>query len=166
MERITRFLRYYFLRLTRLRGSLHELSLGAALGAAVSCTPTIPLHTLIILLIGSLFRINLLAAIIVSTLICNPLTIVPIYYLCWRTGNFIFPHRLHWEHIHRLVFQIEEAGFLSSFVMLRQVGKNTALVMLTGGIVLAVPVAILVYILTRHFLLRSRQKRYSKHVLK
>ena len=38
--------------------------------------------------------------------------------------------------------------------------------MLTGGIVLAVPVAILVYILTRHFLLRSRQKRYSKHVLK
>ncbi|HHL34074.1 MAG TPA: DUF2062 domain-containing protein, partial [Desulfobulbaceae bacterium] len=44
---IRRTAKYYLVRLKRLQGSPHSLAMGAAIGAAVAITPTLPLHTII-----------------------------------------------------------------------------------------------------------------------
>ena len=163
--KLPRPLLLYYRRAQRLRGSVDSLALGAALGAAIATTPTMPLHTFITIGLALLLRINVVAAILAGTLISNPLPIVPQYYLVWRVGNFFFPGQLSWERILSILHQIEEQGILSSLDVLRGVGSDTIKIMLCGGMVLAVPAGLITYFLARWFFIHIRRKRREKHLL-
>ncbi len=60
---------------------------GFSLGLFVAFLP-FPAHTLTVVLMALLLRVNIAAAII-GTLVNNPLTIVPIFLLAYRTGLFL-----------------------------------------------------------------------------
>ena len=124
-----------------------------------------PLHTFITIGFALMLRVNMVAALLAGTIISNPLTIVPQYYLVWRVGNFFFPGQLSWGRIHSILQQIEEQGFLSSMEVLRGVGWDTIKIMLCGGMILAIPAGVVTYFLARWFFIRIRSKRREKHLL-
>lgn len=158
-------LRLYYRRAQRLRGSIDSLALGAALGAAIAMTPIMPLHTFLTIAAALALRVNVVAALLAGTILSNPLTIVPQYYLAWRVGNFVFPDQLSWARIQSILYQIEEQGFLSSLDVLRGAGWDTIKVMLCGGVVLSLPAGLIAYFLARWFFIRIRRKRQEQHLL-
>ena len=160
-----RTIRYYFIRLKRLRGTPYSLAMGAALGAAVAITPTLPLHTVMIICLTLLFRVNTIAGIIIATLISNPLTFIPQYWLAWRIGDWIFPGRLDWSRIQTFLEAIRHQSLLDSLRTFSHLSVDALLVLQTGGIILAIPTGVGTYFLTRAFFEKIQKKRQQKHLL-
>lgn len=158
--------RYYYLRFLRLQGDPHSLAMGVAIGLFIGITPTIPLHTVLAMAFCWLLGGNILAAFIAAAGISNPLTWLPQYYLSWRIGDWLLPGRLSWERIQNLLSQLSSgADFEQSLTLLAQMGTDAALVMLMGGILLAIPFTCLGYIFTLKFFRAIRRKRMEKHIL-
>lgn len=162
---IHRTVKYYTLKFMRLRGSPHALAMGVALGVFFGLTPTVPLHTIAIIGITLIMRVNTIAGLIAATVVSNPLTMVPQYYLCWRIGNFILPDRLTWERIEEVLSVLKTAGFVESLKSTTQLSADAIAVMLTGGFVLGLPMAVLSYLLSFYFFNKLREKRRQKHLL-
>ncbi len=160
-----RAVRYYYLRCIRLQGSPSSLAMGAAVGAAIAVTPTLPLHTIIIIPTTLLLRINTIAALIAGTIISNPLTFAAQYYLSWKIGDLLLPHRLTWERLQEVLALTKEAGFIEGAKILSHLSVDAMLVMLTGGIVLAVPLGLATYFCSYRFFDHLYKKRQQKHLL-
>jgi hypothetical protein len=159
--------RYYYLKFLRLQGDPHSLALGVAVGLFVGITPTIPLHSALILILAWILRGNILAALIAATAISNPLTWLPQYYFCWRLGSWLLPGRLSWTRIQELLGVLTSGtGFKESLALLGQLGLEAVAVMLVGGILLAIPFTCAGYILSFKFFRALRKKRQEKHILK
>ena len=158
--------KYYYLKFLRLQGDPHSLALGVAIGLFVGVTPTIPLHSALIIILAWPLRGNILAALIAATAISNPLTWLPQYYFSWRLGNWLLPGYLTWEKIHSLLALVtSDMGFKQRLITLGQLGLETVAVMLLGGVLLAIPVACAGYILSFKFFRALRNKRQGKHIL-
>ena len=162
---LRRTIRYYYLRFIRLRGSPHSLALGAAVGAAIAITPTLPLHTVTIIPITLLLRVSTIAALIAGTVVSNPLTFAAQYYLAWKIGDIILPHRLTLERLQQVLAMVKEAGFVEGIKILSHLSVDALLVMLTGGFILAVPLGIATYFLSYRFFDHIQKKRRQKHLL-
>lgn len=163
---LARTSKYYFLKLLRLRGTPHSIALGAAIGVFIGLTPTIPLHTIIILALTLLFRCSFIAGLITSLLVCNPLTYVPQYYLALRIGNFFTRYHLSWERIQQVLeVVLSDASFEVRIQSIVALGYEAAAVMLVGGTILALPFAVGSYYLLNFLIVSFRQKRREKQVL-
>jgi uncharacterized protein (DUF2062 family) len=162
---LRRFGRYYYLRFIRLRGTPYSLAMGAAVGAAIAVTPTLPLHTIIIIPTTLLLRINTIAAMIAGTVISNPLTFAAQYYLSWKIGDLLLPDRLTWERLQQLLTMTKEAGLVDGIKILSHLSSDAMLVMLTGGFVLAVPLGLATYFFSYRFFDHIQKKRQEKHLL-
>ena len=158
--------KYYYLKFLRLQGDPHSLALGVAIGLFVGITPTIPLHTALIVILAWSLRGNILAALITATAVSNPLTWLPQYYFCWRLGNWLLPGHLSWDRTQDLLrLFASEAGFKQSLATLWQLGLDAVMVMLVGGFLLAIPFTCAGYILALKFFRTLRKKRMEKHIL-
>jgi len=140
--------------------------MGAAMGAAIAVTPTMPLHTVIIIGVTVLLRINTIAALIAGTIVSNPFTFAAQYYVSWKIGDAILPHRLTWERLQQVLGTIEDAGFMEGVKVLSHLSYDAILVMLTGGMILAIPLGIITYFLSYHFFAHLQEKKRQKHLLK
>ena len=125
-------------QLRELRGKPHEISLGMAIGVFVGITPTMPFHTVLAVSLAVLFRASKLAAAL-GVWVCNPLTIPLFYYGSYRLGSF--------------VLGLPELSFPTdySFLSLMKLGRHVTAAMLHGGVLLALPPAVLAYFLTYKF---------------
>jgi uncharacterized protein len=75
--------------------TLHRRGVTAGFGAGLAiCFMPLPIHTLLAILVGIIWRINI-PAIIAGTLMANPLTMVPLYYCAYRVGAAISGERVH-----------------------------------------------------------------------
>jgi len=162
---LQRTARYYFIRFKRLRGDPKSLAQGAALGMFIGISPTVPLHTIAIISLSILFRSSAIAALIVATVVCNPLTLVPVYYLCWRIGDFILPGRLTWSRIQEILEILTHEGFVESVKYISQLSIDAIAVMMTGGTLLAIIPTCATYYFSLHFFLKIQEKRRKKHLL-
>ncbi|MBI5559556.1 MAG: DUF2062 domain-containing protein [Deltaproteobacteria bacterium] len=155
-----RFFRYYYLRFIRLQGDPKEIARGVGLGIFVGITPTIPLHTILILLLALFFRANKLAGLLASCVVSNPLTFFLQYYLSWRLGTWLTPYELSWERIHEIMAIISgHSGFRETLTELSKLGWHAIAVMLAGGIALAIPFAVSGYFLSLYFYKSLRLKK-------
>jgi len=164
---ISRTGKYYYLKLLRLKGDPHSLSLGAAIGVFIGITPTIPLHTVVILALTVITRSSFIAGLITSWLVCNPLTYVPQYYFSLRLGNLATPYHLDWSKI-KVVLDIllSDASFSLRLQSLLTLGYEAIIVMLVGGVLLAMPFTIASYYLANITIVKYRKKRHEKHILR
>ena len=153
---LPRAIRYRLHRFKRLQGSIHSLSLGAAIGAAIGITPTIPLHSVLILAATLACRSNPIAGILAATVVSNPLTLVPQYWLAWRIGDWFLAETLDLIHI---------KGIRDSLQVLGDLSTDALLVMLAGGVVLALPTGLCAYLLVHRFFTRLRNRRRRAHLL-
>jgi len=162
--KITRLSKYFYLKFIRLQGEPNSLALGTAIGVLVGISPTMPLHTIIILGATMATRSSAIAGIISSWIICNPLTFLPIYYLSMVVGNCVTPYELNWKRIQHLLNALtSHHGLRDSFHEIAGLGFETIVVMLIGGFVLALPFTIASYYLSLHFFRHIRQKRLKKY---
>lgn len=162
---LRRTTRYYYLRFIRLRDTPYSLAMGTALGAAIGVTPTLPLHTVAIVGITLLLRVNTIAAIIAGAVISNPLTFAAQYYLSWKIGDIILPGRLTWNRLQEVLALVKEAGILEGIKILSHLSIDAIMVMLMGGLVLAIPLGIATYFFSYRFFEHIQNKRQQKHLL-
>ncbi|MGW8195861.1 MAG: DUF2062 domain-containing protein [Desulforhopalus sp.] len=158
--------KYYFTRLKRLRGSPKALAGGIAIGVFVGLTPTIPFHTVLIIAFALMTRMSVIAGIIVSWLVCNPLTYLPIYYLSAKIGNYVTPYDFNLEKVKTLLDHVHGADSLSeSLKYVFASGYEALVVMIVGGVCLGLPCAVASYYLALRFFVRLQKKRIAKKIL-
>lgn len=148
---LKRTLRYYYLRLRNLKGNPHSIACGMAIGVFIGLTPTIPFHTIMIILATSLFRSSRVAGIIGATMVSNPVTIPIHYYLAYRFGKWIISSEISLPHTY-------------SIVDIAHTGWKLVLTMLSGGILLGVIPAVIVYFLTLYSFKYLKTKHCAKRL--
>ena len=147
-------------RLKELQGSPSYLARGVALGVFVGVAPLMPLKSVLILIMSLLLSSSAVAAFLVCTIICNPLTYVPLYYLSWVTGNLLLPGKSSWAMLEDAVTQMGQLSLTGALTLAGQVGFETIVVLLAGGCVIALPLAIASYPMAyRMFNTFSKRKR-------
>ncbi|MFI3241686.1 MAG: DUF2062 domain-containing protein [Alphaproteobacteria bacterium] len=82
-----RYGKYIMLRLSRLKGTSHEVAIGFACGVAISFTPFVGLHLVLGAVFAFLFGANILASAI-GTLVGNPWTFPFIWVSILKTGQW------------------------------------------------------------------------------
>jgi uncharacterized protein len=147
---LRRTLRYYWLKFLRLQEEPRQIAGGMALGIFVGFTPTVPFHTVAILFLAPLLRVSPIAGIL-GAQICNPLTIPPLYLAAYKVGQFLLYRGKP------LVIPVTH-GFREWLDLLWDGG----LALQVGGLVLAIPPAIVSYFLTLWIVRRYRQHKGPK----
>ncbi len=160
-----RAFRYYWVRLRRLQGNPFILARGVGIGAFVGMTPTIPFHTGLTLFLCTIFKGNIVAAVITNWIVSNPVTIPIQYYLAWKIGVWITSVRITWEQVQSMLNQLHHAGFIQASKMLFVKFSSIMYCLLAGGFILAVPIGVLFYFLALYFYL-MRQKRRQERFLR
>lgn len=161
-----RLARLYYLKFKRLRGCPHALAKGTAIGTFIGFTPVSPFKTILIIFITLLTKTSTIAALFTATIICNPLTYVPLYYLAIIIGNAATPYEINWERI-KAVLDILQAKpeFSETIMALGSIGYEAGFVLMIGGVLLALPFTLVSYFLSLSFFLKIQEKRQQKHVL-
>lgn len=158
--------RFYYLKFVRQKGDPHSLALATAIGIFVGATPTVPLHTVAIILISFFTRTSIVTAFLASNISCNVLTYVPVYYLSTVIGNALTPYELTWARIENVLnILLSHPGMAQSLDVLADLGYEAAVVLLVGGLVVALPVGMVSYFLALRFFRNLRKKRRKKHLL-
>jgi len=147
---LTRTIRYQWLKFKRLQGDPRKLAWGMALGVFVGMTPTVPFHTAAVLILAPLLGISPVTAYL-GIWIMNPVTIAPLYLAAYKVGQF-------------LLFRGEPLCLPATFDV-----QNTlellwrgGLALQVGGLVIAIPPAIISFFLTLWAVQRYRQRQARK----
>jgi hypothetical protein len=154
---LLRSLRYYYLRIKRLKGDPDYLAKGFAFGVFVGNLPFMP-QTLIMIPVTMFLRISTLAAFVSSTIVNNPLTMTLQYYLSWKIGSIFLPGAGSWEHLKTVLLT-------GSLVAISALGLKTLTVLLTGGTIIGVVSGTGSYFCSRWFFWTVQKKRALKHRL-
>lgn len=143
---ISRLSKYFYIKFIRLKGDPQSLAMGTAIGVLIGLTPTMPLHTIAILLLTFATRSSAIAGILSSWIVCNPLTCLPIYYLSIVIGNAATPYQIDWQRVQYLLDNLtSHKHFMESLREMAGLGYETIMVMITGGLVLALPFTVASY---------------------
>lgn len=143
-----RSLREAYDRFLKIRGEPHDIALGFSLGLFVGMTPFMGFQTIIVLTIAALFKANKIAA-AAAVWISNPLTAPVLYGITYITGAKVFglskisPPPVHLENI--------------SLLSLFQKAPHVLNMMIVGGVVLGIPLAIGGYLFAIKTVTKYRQ---------
>ena len=158
--------RYYYLRFIRLSGDPYVLARGVAIGTFIGITPTIPFHTVLTLFFALTLRGSKIAALLATVIVSNPLTFFLQYYFCWKIGKWFAPGQHSWKEISSLLEAIVNGGnFSETLAALAHVGFSSFMILLGGGIILAVPFTIAFYYLSYLLFIFIQKKRLKKKIL-
>lgn len=138
-------LKTWYESLISLKGEPRTIAFGLAIGVFIGVTPTIPFHTVLIILFCFLLKKNITAAFLGSWLISNPLTIPFFYVSQYRLGKCLLGNGY--------------AGFPVpdySLVSLIQHGGYVVLPLLAGGIIMAPFFAMPAYFIGHKLILTVR----------
>ncbi|MEA3469854.1 MAG: DUF2062 domain-containing protein [Thermodesulfobacteriota bacterium] len=164
--KLKRTFRYYYLKFTRLQGDPQSLALGTAIGTFLGILPTIPFHTVSVLLVTFLTRTSTIAGFLATLIVCNPFTYVPQYYFSLIIGNMLTPYNFNWERMKGVLdILLAKPGFTESIQTLGELGYEAVIVLLVGGSVLALPFSIAGYFLSLRLFIKVREQRRKKHIL-
>jgi uncharacterized protein (DUF2062 family) len=147
---LKRYVRYYWLKFSRLQGSPRKLAWGMALGVFIGMTPTVPFHTVLALSLAPLLGVSPLTAYL-GIWIMNPVTIAPIYVASYKlgkvllagTGCLAFPENYDYHSLLQLLWR-------------------GGLALQVGGLIVAIPPAIISYFLTLWAVRRYRQRKAAQ----
>jgi uncharacterized protein (DUF2062 family) len=142
-----RTIRYYWLKFKRLQDSPQKLAWGMALGVFIGVTPTVPFHTVMVLFLAPLLRLSPVTA-LMGICVMNPVTMAPMYYGAYKVGKLI-------------VFRQTPLNFPETldFHALFDVLWRGGLALQLGGVIIALPPAIISYFLTLWVVKRLRRAK-------
>ncbi|MBN2439239.1 MAG: DUF2062 domain-containing protein [Deltaproteobacteria bacterium] len=141
--------RNFYKKFISLKGDPAHIAAGLAIGVFVGATPTIPLHTAIIVIIGLVFRQNITAGYLGSWLISNPLTIPVLYVSQYELGRILLG-------MDRCRFALPDF----SVDAVAALGWDVLLPLQVGGILMAAVFAVPSYFLARCLIESIRKGRH------
>jgi uncharacterized protein len=141
--------RYYYLRLMRLKGQPEEVAGGVAIGVFIGMTPTVPLHTILAVVIAFLAGKSKLAAAL-GAWICNPLFLPFIYILDYKVGQSITGSE---------GLELSFAPEHLTISHLLEVGREVSFSLLMGGLITGLMVAIPSYFVTKRLVILYRKRK-------
>ncbi len=164
---LSRLQKFYYLKFLRIKGDPKSIAWGSFIGALIGTMPVMPFHTVTIIAVCVLTRTSTMAGLFASLAISNPFTYIPIYFMCMKIGNFLTPYEMNWSNISDILNGIISGSeFKESVQIVSHLGSEIIVVMLTGGIVLALPTAIICYFFTLNLFEKIREKRRQRHILR
>jgi hypothetical protein len=128
-----------FLKVYNARGSVHEIALGAAIGAFWGVFPTFGLSTVLSLLLYKIFRFNLVAA-ISGAFISNPITSPFLLMMSYKVGTYFIKTDVQFDYD-------------NWYENLPHIGY----VLLIGSVVVSLCSGLLVYFITKYAIERRRK---------
>ena len=141
---ILRRLKINFLKIYHARGSIHEIALGAAVGAFWGVFPTFGLSTILSILLYKIFRFNLVVA-ISAAFISNPLTSPFLLLISYKVGVLFISTDIKFE-FETWQENISKIGY----------------VMLIGSTIVSTITAVLVYFIVKFIVEYRNKPRLSK----
>jgi uncharacterized protein (DUF2062 family) len=163
--RLKNFLSRLMQKFRQLQGSPTSLAKGTAVGIFIGIAPLMPLKSVLIVLITMGIGGSTVAALLACTILCNPLTYVPLYYLAWLVGNFFLSEKASWEVLRTTIEQVQHMGMVEALPLLGKMGFDAGIVLLVGGCTLALPLAFCSYPIAFRFFGLMERKRSEKHPL-
>jgi hypothetical protein len=147
---LKRAIRYEWVKFKRLQGDPRKLAWGMALGVFVGMTPTVPFHSATVLILAPLLGISPVTAYL-GIWVMNPVTIAPIYLAAYKVGQF-------------LLFRGEPLRLPATYDLDSTLSLlwRGGLALQVGGLLLAIPPAIVFYFLTLWAVQRYRQHKARK----
>jgi uncharacterized protein (DUF2062 family) len=145
-----RWLRLQYLRLLRLKGRPEEVAGGVAIGVFVGMTPTVPLHTVLAVLIAYLFGKSKLAA-AMGVWVSNPLFLPFVYLLDYKLG--------------RMIIRTSPPSFAASDLSIHkmiELGWGISFPLIVGGLVMGLICAMPSYYITKRVVILYREKRRKR----
>lgn len=160
--KLSRRVRYYYLRFIRLRGEPNELALGMALGIFSGMMPIIPFHTASAVAMALVFKGSKITSAI-GVWVSNPFNWYFLYYLNYRIGAFI------------LGLSRDNRGFSSVMESMRQGEKGMSFILgiahasgeiitafLIGGVIMGIVASIPSYFVFLKIFSTLREWRRKK----
>ena len=147
---LRRLLRYHWLKFRRLQEDPRKVAGGMALGVFIGITPTIPFHMVGVLSLAALLRVSPVTAFI-GIQIGNPLTIPAIYLASYKVGQF-------------LLYRGKPLVFPETFSFKAWIGVlwQGGVALQVGGVILAIPPAIVAYFFTLWIVQRYHRRKMAK----
>jgi len=137
----------FYNRFLSLNGKPEEIARAVTLGVFIGVTPTIPLHTALVMVICLIFRQNITAAMLGATIISNPLTIPFLYLAAYELGV--------------LVLGLGANPFVLADYDVRsilEIGWHILYPLMVGGLLLACVLAVPTYFITRYAVVKMRNR--------
>lgn len=137
------------IRLVRLRAEPDAVARGMALGLFIGMTPTFGIQMLLALLFAFILRQNKIAALI-GVWSTNPLTAPFIYGAEYEVGRVLLglPH--------------PETALQFNYATMQEIGGLVASPLCLGSIVISIPISLIGYALTLHFIPVLRQWKIQR----
>ncbi len=130
----------------------------------IGISPKISLPTILILTVTMLTKTSAIAGIISSWVVCNPLTSVPIYSISIVAENNATPFKLSWQRVKRFLESISsDRNFTDPIIAVAGLGFAAIVVMIVGGIALALPFTMASYYLSFNLFIKMQLKNQRKH---
>lgn len=137
----------------------HAIALGTAIGMFVALTPTVGIQMVMVLTLAvltrRLFHFNKVAGLI-TVYVSNPLTIVPIYWFCYKVGTIYFPSTITREEF-AAIFEYE--GLREWWRAITRLFVDVGGPLIVGSLIVASLAALITYPLMRRLLRRIRRPR-------
>ena len=132
-----------FLKIYHARGSVHEIALGAAIGAFWGVFPTFGLSTILSFLLYKIFRFNFVAA-ISGAFISNPLTIPFLLLISYKVGSYFIKTDVQFNYD-------------NWYKNLSKIGH----VIITGSTIVSLVTGLVVYYITKYAIERRRNLKLN-----
>lgn len=140
----------WYKQLISLKGEPNAIAAGLAIGVFIGVTPTIPFHTILIVLICFLFKKNITAGYLGTWIVSNPLTIPSFYFTEYWLGSLLVGNGSKGlEFFNQPMFGI------------MQMGRDILIPLLTGGFILAPLFTVPAYFITYRLIVSVREKRHD-----
>ncbi len=150
--KVKRNSRLLYLRLMRLRGQPKEVAGGMAIGVFVGMTPTVPLHTVLAVLIALILKRSKLAAAL-GVWVANPFMLPFIYFLDYKVGQAL---------IGADAPSLAIANF--SIANLIDLGWSISFPLFFGGAITGILCAIPSYFITKRLIFMYQARRRQRRV--
>jgi hypothetical protein len=169
MRRLRVSFRLWLRKLVHQKDTPKRIAGGAALGSFIAVTPTFGIQMPLSLLLAWILRVNKKATFLMIWL-TNVFTIAPVYYFCYRLGLLLLPGyraEVGWERFEALArnvsgfdFLLSWEGFVDVIGAAWHLGRNAALPLWLGCVILGGVLAAIVYPLTIRLVRVTRERRF------
>lgn len=137
----------------------HSIALGTAIGMFVGLTPTVGIQMAIVMMIAflvrPLFTFNKVAALLL-VYISNPLTVVPLYWGCYKLGTYFVEGHVAYEDFARI---LEYHSFAEWWNTATSLVVEVGAPLLVGSLIVATVTAIATYPIMLTLIRRFRPAR-------
>ena len=147
---LKRFSRYWYLRVLRIQASPHNIAIGLAAGVFIGLLPVLPFQTILAVALAFVVRGSKIAAAL-GTWVSNPLNWVPCYLAFYHVGTLVLPFDVPPLDMSR----VEMAQLFES-------GWRLFAVMMTGGLIIAIPSALLSYVVAYRLISAYRRRKAAR----